>query len=96
MSEANKKILDSFYMHVSSGIVRSKRPRVYYRADNNTIKILTLIDDYNEELEDKIYTAEFRTIKQFPDSNIEFKLSPKFKFPIKSIVPDNFTIYQPA
>ncbi|MFA6271912.1 MAG: hypothetical protein WC693_02270 [Patescibacteria group bacterium] len=96
MSEENNRILKDFYTQISGNIVRSKRPRIYYKIDFNTIEIFTLIDDYDEKLEDKIYTAEFKTIKKYPLYNIKFKLSPIFKFPIKSIVPSNYTIYKPA
>lgn len=47
---------------------------VYWRNDGDLLRAWSVLDDYNRQVEDRVYQAEAETLDQYPDVRLSFRV----------------------
>ena len=101
--EQTKNVLKSYSKALSSKIRRKKDFTIYYKNGGDTISIFTIIKNNDDDsLVNKIYDSEAEILNDFviqdanANLNINFRVIPKYSYPISRLVPSNFKRYVKA
>lgn len=90
MAQEHKSVL----LDLCNAILRSKdKPRVYYRSKGNELKIVIVVTDTNDLLEDKIYKAEWNILEKYPNVKINIRVMPKLQYPLYRLIPEGYKRY---
>lgn len=77
---------------ISGGLEKMKtKPSVYYRVENGRdLSVHMVTEEYDSEVENKIYSLQERLILQNEDTDIDFRLTPKYNLSERKMVPSGF------
>lgn len=92
------KIVGDFFTHLSSSI-KKEDYSVFYSNGGRLLSIITVIPKDNEGIENKIYSNEAKILKKYSDNDdvdIDFRVMPRYKEPLRNFIPSSFKRYANA
>ncbi len=83
----NQQILQAFY----NALKNSKEPpKIFYKSYEGEIKIVFVVKDISDPMEEKIFRAEWVVSERYPTININTTVLPKLNQPLSRIIPEGF------
>lgn len=97
LEDLSSRVLYDFHKSLHNSINNKDLFTIYYGNGGDTLDIVTLIQEDDKIIENKIYSNEIKILRKYKNKvDLNFSVVPRYSEPVKRFIPPDYKRYRIA